>query len=124
MLMASRRWSWIASRAEAAAVVPIMPPLPGDTEEVVARWMGCRVLIDDSIPVNLGGGSNEDRIVVTRDDALLLREDPPQVVIDQQSTAGSPGVRLVLLEYAAFTAGRWAAGLAIIAGAGLSATAP
>lgn len=119
-VMHSRRWYWLATRSDAAAVAQVHTTRPaGAPPQVVGSVAGVWVVLDDTIPTGLGGGTNEDRVIVARHDDLVLLESTPTVLVDRNNRAGGLGADLVLASYVAFTAGRYPGGVAIIAGTGL-----
>lgn len=113
-VMHSRRWLWLASRVEAGLT------MIGDRE-----IMGTPVTIDDNIPVDLGAGTDEDRIIAIRPDDHRLFESGPFVLVAPQA-AGAPGdgsVVVTVYSYLAFTAARYPTGIGILTGTGLNAVA-
>lgn len=89
----------------------------------VGEIAGVPVITDASIPINLGLGSDEDRIIVARREDLLLWEDPgaPMMVRFEEGQAAANNsasltVKLVAYGYSAFTAGRHPEGVTVIQG--------
>ena len=95
----------------------------GAPEGCVGTSCGCYVLIDDNIPTNLGAGTDEDRIIVCRPADMVYAQSTPNVVFDESGTATALDVTFACYAYAAFTAGRYPGGVAIISGTGLNAVA-
>jgi HK97 family phage major capsid protein len=123
ILMTSRRWFWISNFVDTAGqpIVPITTGPPDRESPYVGTIAGLGVILDDNIPGNLGAGTNEDRVIVCRLVDLVILETDPVASFDQQasSAAGNLSVVFVVRRYAAFTAERWPAGVAIISGSGL-----
>ena len=123
IVMHSRPWLWVTSRAEAATPALVATgPVTGQPDTVGAIF-GVPVMVDDNIPTNLGTGTDEDRILTLRTGDHLLFEDRPRVMIDENRAAGSGGVKLVAFRYVAFTAAWYPGGVGILAGSGLNAVA-
>lgn len=143
IVMHPRRWSYIYGGLDGSNR-PLLEPSAGIAQNpvgvgdpagygnVVGQIAGVPVVTDASIPVNLGAGTNEDRIIVARRDDLILFEEgdgtPRTARIDQVTDAGASlgdatlTVRMVAFGYSAFTAGRYPAGISVIQGTLLSAT--
>jgi HK97 family phage major capsid protein len=84
-----------------------------------AGWMiGLPVYLDANIPINVGGGTNEDRIICARFSDALLFEGPLRVSAHPDALANTMGMRLRLYRYVAFTAGRYPVGFATAVGSG------
>jgi hypothetical protein len=80
------------------------------------------VILDGNIPVNLGGGTNEDVILGVTAAELHLWEDPaaPFLIRAEQPLANQLAIRFVLYGYSAFTAGRYPGAHGTISGTGLA----
>ncbi|MGH2635750.1 MAG: phage major capsid protein [Actinomycetota bacterium] len=80
------------------------------------------VILDGNIPVNLGGGTNEDVILGVTAEELHLWEDPgaPLFIRSDEVLANQLTVRFVLYGYSAFTAGRYPGAHGTISGTGLA----
>jgi HK97 family phage major capsid protein len=79
--------------------------------------------MSDALPVNLGAGTNEDRVVETRCQDHLFFESMIRARAMSEVLSGTLTVRLQVYSYVAFTAGRYPAGIAVISGTGLVAPA-
>jgi HK97 family phage major capsid protein len=84
----------------------------------VGNVQGLPVFSDANVPVNLGGGSNEDAILVFASNAVHLWEQPDGPVtlrFDQQAGTSLESM-LVIAGYAAFSAGRYPAACGKVTG--------
>lgn len=133
IVMHPRRWGWFTAALDTAnrplvAVngSPYNPAGIGDavggvSPSPVGTIMGLPVFTDPGVPVNLGAGTNEDRIIVGRfEDAILMEEEGvvPYRVYEEPGSAALT-LRIVVAGYAAFTAERYAAAFSVISGTGL-----
>jgi len=83
--------------------------------------LGIPVYVDSTIPVNLGSGTNEDRIFVGDLRQSYLMEGSVRTRVLPDVLSGNLTVRFQLYRYAAFTSGVRATGVAAISGTGLTA---
>jgi hypothetical protein len=90
-------------------------------QQVVGSMQGLPVVTDPSIPTNQGAGTNQDMILVMKSDDVVLYESGIRTRVLQETLSGTLTVRLQVYGYLAFSAGRYAASLARITGAGLVA---
>jgi hypothetical protein len=88
IFMHPRRWAWFTARLDTAGrplVVPVanMPQNAlanmgaVESQGFVGTLQGLPVYIDPNIPINLGGGTNEDRIIILRSTDVILFEGTP-----------------------------------------------
>lgn len=118
-LMNSRRWFWLNQAM--SATWPLMSQ-PG----VLAQTLGANygetygrglrgilpnnlpVIVDANVPINLGGGTNQDEIYILDKQESHLWEDPaaPLFIRAEQPAAATLGVLLVLYGYFAYTHAR------------------
>lgn len=84
----------------------------------VGTIQGLPVYVDANIPVNLGSGSNEDRILVFASGVVHLweRDSDPITLAFEQQAGTSLQVQLVAYGYAAFSAGRYPAACGVVTG--------
>lgn len=134
IVMHPRRWGWFNAALDTAGRPLIVPTADiamnsmgiGDAaavEGAVGTLQGLPVITDSNIPVNLGAGTNEDRIIVCRREDLILWEDTqgaPFMIRAEDVKAANLGVLFVAAGYSAFTAGRYPTATAVIAGTGLA----
>lgn len=133
VVMHPRRWYWFISSLDSQNRPLVVPADQAgintlalfDTvgaENLVGRVMGLPVIIDASIPTNLGAGTNEDRIIITRTDDVWLFEDAaPRMRLYEEVLSGNLQVRCQVYGYFAFTAERYGAATAVVSGTGLTA---
>lgn len=132
IIMHPRRWGWFMASLDStnrplvvpSAGVPTNAVGVGQAAEygqVVGTLLGLPVITDANVPTNLGAGTNEDIITVARLDDCLLWEDSaaPYQLRFEQTGGGSLQVTMVVYGYAAFTAGRYPAGISTVGGTGL-----
>jgi hypothetical protein len=138
VVMHPRRWNWFASQVASSW------PLMGSMNQGVAPQMtmvqvtneygpsvrgvltnGLRVCVDANVPVNLGAGTNQDEIYLVASDEIHIWEQPdqPLLIRAEQPNAANLGILLVVYEYFAFTAQRYANNPGKISGTGLVAPA-
>lgn len=132
-VMHSRRWYWMQ-----AAMGTSWPTIqqPGIDPQVVGKNdataynsgrrgvlpNGLQVIVDNNVPTNLGGGTNQDEIYVVPAAECHLWEDPsaPVFIRAEQAAAANLGVLLVLYGYFAYSFRRYANGMGKVAGTGLT----
>ena len=86
---------------------------------VVGTIAGVPVITDANVPINLGAGTDEDRIIIARREDLLLWEQgdgAPMSARYDSVGSGTGTIRLVAFGYSAFTAGRYPSGITVIQG--------
>lgn len=134
ILMHPRRWGWILSAVDSTGrplVTPSSASGPSNAHGVAAgvgygqavgELAGVPVWTDANIPVNLGAGTNEDRVIIGHWPDSILWESgggAPFALRFDETTAGSLTVKLVAYGYSAWTAGRYPAATSVISGTGL-----
>lgn len=140
IVMHPSRWYWFLGAVDTAGRPLVVPNMNGPFNSVgidnqdpasqapggngagapaPAGWMiGLPVYLDANIPINVGGGTNEDRIICARFSDALLFEGPLRVSAHPDALASTMGMRLRLYRYVAFTAGRYPVGFATATGTG------
>ena len=130
ILMHPRRWAWFTAQVDTAGrplVVP-MANMPqnvlaamGDvvSEGFVGTLQGLPVYIDPNIPINLGTGTNEDRIIILRANDVILFEGTPRSEAFRETKADELSVLLRFYNYAALHSERYPKSIAVISGTGL-----
>lgn len=129
--MHPRRWGWITSAVDSngrplfnfTTTPPNVVMGVGEAAsygQVVGTLQGLPVITDANIPINLGGGSNEDRVIIARAQDLRYWEDPLMRFSFEQ-TLGPAQVRLAVGRFSLFMAGRKPGAIAVISGTGLVA---
>ena len=131
-VMHSRRWAWMQSQVGTSWPFIGQPGYAaqqgganyatgyGDNVRGILP-NGIKVIVDNNIATNLGGGTNEDEIYVVNSAELHLWEDAsaPVFIRAEQPAAASLGVLLVVYGYAAYSFRRYTNGHQKIAGTGL-----
>lgn len=130
ILMHSRRWAWITTALDSQTRPMIVPePQTGpaafgrlanvNAQSVVGVLNGVPVLVDQSIPTNKGGGTNQDEVYVLRLDDMRLWETAPVARAFPQPLADKLQVRLQVYGYVAAILNRYASSIVRITGTGL-----
>lgn len=135
IIMAPRRWAWIAAATDNQFRPLVNPEASGVnvygtngavvSEGYVGKIMGVPVYTDASIPTNLGAGTNQDAIIVLRASDVMLWEGvaggtEPRIEAFEQPFAGSLGVLFRVYSFAAMAL-RFPASVGVITGTGLVA---
>lgn len=144
--MHPRRWNWLLLQVDSQGRPLVVPnPLnqainalgvqdggPKDlpAAKVVGYFQGLPVVLDASLPTNVGTGP-EDQVIVTRAEDNLLFEDGdgmPRELRFDQTYGNQLTTTLVVYGYAAFTAGRYPTAVGVVGGnagtAGFGLVAP
>lgn len=140
IVMHPRRWAWFLSTLDSAGrplVVPVtggmqafngMGTVTGDTggiQRVVGQIMGVNVITDPNVPTTYAAGvpgaGTEDIIIVLDANESILYESAIKTRVLPEVGSGTLTVRLQVYGYVAFTAGRYPASIATVAGTGLVA---
>lgn len=134
IVMHTRRWGWFIASLDSQNR-PLVVNDAGAAQNAMGRAadlfgegqlvgtiQGLPVLVDANIPINLGGGTNEDRIItLRRQDAILweVGDGMPRELRFEEPGGGNLMVKLVVYGYSAFTAERHPVGVSVISGTGL-----
>ena len=137
-VMHPRRWAWLASQVGtsfpfltvsgagvqqggAYAGTQTYDQGVGNSGKVAGTIAGVPVILDANIAVNLGVGTNEDRIYGICADEAYLWEDAsaPLLIRAEQPPAASLGVLFVVYGFFAYTFERYASSAGKISGTGL-----
>ena len=131
IVMHPRRWAWLCAQSDSSNRPLVQIDGPGFNAQgngyaaaygVVGSVAGVKVITDANVTTTAGSSTNEDRVIVTRAaDALLWESGSPISLEIPQTKANQLGVELVLANYSAFTAQRYASASAVLVGTGLSA---
>jgi HK97 family phage major capsid protein len=130
IVMHPRRWAWHLAALDSSNRPLVVPSAQGPQnafagmEDVrsqgsVGILQGLAVYVDPSIPINLGAGTNEDRVIEARFDDLYLWEGQMRTRILFETDADTLQVRLQVWEYAAFLGSRYPKAISVVAGTGL-----
>ncbi|MFE2132240.1 phage major capsid protein [Streptomyces sp. NPDC059466] len=128
--MHPRRWAWMTAAVDTAGRPLVVPAanMPQNTlaamgavasEGFVGTWHGLPVFVDPNIPVNLGAGTNEDRIITLRSTDVIFFEGVPQAEAFRETKADQLSVLLRFYNYVALHASRYPKAISVIAGTGL-----
>ena len=85
---------------------------------VVGQLLGMKVVVDPSMPTNVGAGTNQDAVIVVRGDDQVLYESTPRAEVFREIKADSLRVYLRVFNYLAFTT-RYPKSISLINGTGL-----
>ena len=130
IFMHPRRWAWVLasvdSQSRPLAVPAAQAPqnviaAVGDvaSEGFVGSMHGLPVFVDPNIPVNLGAGTNEDRVVIARASDVILFEGTPRSEAFRETYANQLSVLLRFYNYCALHSERYPKSISVIAGTGL-----
>jgi hypothetical protein len=126
--MSPRRWRFFLASRDTTGRPLVDPYSPSNamarfdrvaSESLVGGIQGLPVLVDGSIPTNLGASTDEDRVLILRTPDLLLFESTPRARVLQEVLSGTLQVRLQIYSYIAFTVERYPQSVSIISGTGL-----
>ena len=123
------RWNWLLSSLDSSNRPVVEPTGAGpynpiaistttNAQGAVGTIGGLPVYSSASIPTNLGGGTNEDRIIAGKFSDALLYEGDLRVSVHPDALASSMGLRLRAYKYVAFAPGRYPKAFAIATGTG------
>jgi HK97 family phage major capsid protein len=130
IFMHPRRWAWFTAAVDTAGR-PLVTPVANMPQNVLAAMsdvisegfvgtlQGLPVYVDPNIPINLGAGTNEDRIIILRSTDVLFYEGSPQAEAFRETKADQLSVLLRFFNYAAIHSERYPKSISVIAGTGL-----
>jgi HK97 family phage major capsid protein len=130
LVMTPTRWAWCLEALDGNQRVQISPAQPGaawnapaiSTDPLAAgsvgQLAGLPVFTDPLVPVNLGGGTNEDRTFVLRADDLWLYETPIRLESWDSTYADSNAVLFRALAWSAAIFNRYTASTNYLSGTG------
>ena len=130
VFMHPRRWAWFTVSLDTAGRPLVVPAaqMPQNavagmggvnSEGFVGSLQGLPVYIDPNIPINLGAGTNEDRIIVLRSDDVILFEGTPRAESFRETKADQLSVLLRFYNYVALHSERYPKSISVISGTGL-----
>ncbi|KSU77155.1 phage major capsid protein [Rhodococcus qingshengii] len=131
IVMTPQRWNQLASTTDTTGRPLVVPNgnggnsfnsiATGDLSGSghVGKLLGIDVFVDPIIPVNLGAGTNEDRVLIFRRDDLLLWESAPRAEAFDATYADTAAVLFRVLGYAAFIPDRHVEALGLMSGTGM-----
>lgn len=135
-LMHPRRWFWLLAQTDSAGR-PLVVPIAGsgnvqsfnamasadapEYQGYVGNFLGLPVVVDPSLPTNLGAGTNQDRVYLLKQDDLWLFESQPRMEVFRETYADSVGVLFRCYAYVGTILNRQTASIAYVDGTGLTA---
>lgn len=133
IFMHPKRWAWILAAVDAQSR-PLAVPVAQAPQNVIASvgdvnsegfvgsMHGLPVFVDPNIPVNLGAGTNEDRIILAKASDVILFEGTPRSEAFRETYANQLSVLLRFYNYCALHSERYPKSISVIAGTGLADT--
>lgn len=135
-LMHPRRWFWLLAQVDSQGR-PLVVPAAGkngimgqnvmgsadapEYQGYVGDFLGLPVVIDPSLPTNLGAGTNQDRVYLLKQDDLWLFESQPRMEVFRETYADSVGVLFRCYSYVGTILNRQTSSIAYVDGTGLTA---
>jgi HK97 family phage major capsid protein len=133
IIMHPRRWGWLLAQVDTTGRPLVVPHASGAynatgnmenvaAQGIVGELQGLPVLLDPSIPTNLGAGTNQDSIIVARVEDSYLWENQAQPVnfrVFEEVLSKELAIRLQVFGYSAFTGARYPQSIATVGGTGL-----
>lgn len=130
LIGAPRRWFWMTAALDANGRPLVVPTSQGtfnslaDVRDQVFEGpagvlQGTPFVLDPNMPINLGAGTNEDRVIATLSTDHVFFEGALRTRALPEVLSGTLTVRLQVYAYVAFTAERYPGATSIIAGTGL-----
>lgn len=86
----------------------------------VDNFLGLKVVLDSNMPINLGGGTNEDRIIVLAAEDFYVLEGPLYVQTFEDVGSGEGKIRFQVFSHSAFLSKRYPASASVVSGTGLA----
>lgn len=142
IFMHPKRWAWFLAALDTSNRPLVVPTtnlgpnnamIAGSNVETVGgsnsvqgpvgTLQGLPVWQDPSIPLNLGGGTNEDRIIIARTDDIILFEGNPRAEAFREPLAANLSILLRFYNYVALHAGRYPKSISVVSGTGMINTA-
>lgn len=128
--MHPRRWNWLTQTVDGQNRPLVVPNAQGPMNALASfeapdspnvsipqgNLLGLPVITDPNLPTAQGTGPEDVVIVARRADLLLWENDTPNQLRFEQTLGTQLTVELVLYNYAAFTAGRYASAVAVVGG--------
>lgn len=130
IVMHPRRWAFFLAALDTQNR-PLVVPSTGSpynglgsagdvrSEGFVGTLQGLPVYVDPNIPINLGAGTNEDRIIVLRASDVILMESTPRSEAFRETKADQLSVLLRFYNYAALHSERYPKAISVVSGTGL-----
>lgn len=130
IVMHPRRWAWLLAAIDSGGRPFIVPSAQAPmnsagsagavtSQGYVGTLQGLPVYVDPNVPINLGAGTNEDRIIIMRAADVLLYEGTPRAEAFRETKADQLSVLLRFYNYLALQSERLPKAVSVIAGTGL-----
>jgi HK97 family phage major capsid protein len=130
IIMHPRRWAWFTAQVDSAGRPLVVPNANGPMNALstlgepiaqgyVGTMLGLPVFVDALIPVNVGTGTNQDRIIVARMADLVMWEGNVKAEAFPQTYANQLSVFVRLYNYASFQPARYPKSISVIDGLAL-----
>ena len=131
IVMAPRRWAWLASYTDSTGR-PLVVPTAGGFNSMatpdgayasaghVGTLLGLDVVVDPNIPINLGAGLNQDVVLMFKRDDIWFWEADLRADIQTAPYADSLGLLFRCWNYSAMIPDRYLASLGQLQGTGLT----
>lgn len=131
IFMHPRRWAWLLSQLDTAGRPLVVPSAQApfnalgfqsdvSSQGYVGTFQGLPVFVDPSIPVTLGGGTEDIVLVVNSADSILF-EGSPRAEAFRETKADQLSVLLRFYNYYALHAARYPKSISTVGGTGLIA---
>jgi HK97 family phage major capsid protein len=133
IIMHPRRWAWLLASVDANERPLVLPAANSPfnavgnlervaSEAVVGSMLGLPIIVDSSLPINEGAGTNQDAILVQRvEDSWVLEDQPVKTKVYEEVLSNELAVRAQVFNYLALTHERYVESVAVIQGTGLTA---
>jgi HK97 family phage major capsid protein len=115
-LMTTARQAWIASSEDQQQRPLMVAGAEGPGEFQLVQYP---VKLDDAIPRNLGGGTNQDVIILCKPSDMVLLEGEPRTNVFVEVGSGNLRARIQMHRYVAAVLNRYPTGIAAIEGTGM-----
>ena len=129
ILMHPQRWNWVLESLDSQVRPLIVPNGPmfngvgtdnGPTAQgATGSLLGLPVYVDPNIPVNLGAGTNEDRVFVLRKEDVYLWESAVQSTSFDATYADQASILFRVLGFSALITDRFGPSVNVVQGTGL-----
>ena len=130
IVMAPRRWAWLASYTDSTGRPLVVPTAGGfnamatpdgnyGSAGLVGTLLGLDVVVDPAIPSNLGVGTDQDVVLMFKRDDIWLWEGDLRADIQSAPYADSLGLLFRTWNYSALIPDRYSASLGQLQGTGL-----
>ena len=130
IIMHPRRWAWLTSELDStgrplagvrasAEFNPLASGTPNTPQGFAGTILGIPVYLDATIPVNLGAGTNEDKVYVVHRADIKVWESPVRAEAFRETYADFLSVYFRLYNYSAMIPDRYGSSVVEITGTGL-----